>query len=375
MGLLDNGGPRYTIEQIDAERSHRGRAGRMRVPDQRDRAQESSTVTRIWPRSRPARAPNRRAVRPSDWDFMLGCRAAEYGYGDDMLGALIRHVRRLHGEEKGERDDYIERTIAAVRRRVGYVGADATQDEVLAELTKTLRLGEIERRVVATHVAGTATRRGGDRARRRLQHRVPELRARRATGQARRPARDDSRDHDRIQQAAGAPRRVRSCAERRSRTEELREHEVYIDEAVRLLRLAKRSSSTSLDQASSGRRGRELDAIDPEDDPRSRAARLALSAATARAGAAEAYARRMVDPSRRETGVRFVHAGWFQHSCGYGSARARRRSARAQAILRAGWTGPRARGRIKATSPARRPRSDPHVLSRPGGLGGATGAR
>ena len=54
---------------------------------------------------------------------MLGCRAAELGYGDDILAALIRHARRQHGEEKGERDDYVERTVAAVRRQVGYVGA------------------------------------------------------------------------------------------------------------------------------------------------------------------------------------------------------------------------------------------------------------
>ncbi len=90
---------------------------------------------------------------PSDWDFMLGCRAAEYGYDDDVLGALLRHARQLHGEGKGERDNYIERTIAAVRKRVGHVGADATRDAMLAELAQALRLPE-GRSVALTRVAG-----------------------------------------------------------------------------------------------------------------------------------------------------------------------------------------------------------------------------
>ena len=91
---------------------------------------------------------------PSDWDFMLGCRAAEYGYDDATLAELIRRARRLHGEDKGERDDYVARTIAAVRQRVGYVGTDSKLDVILAELTKALRLDGVDRRVVLTRVAG-----------------------------------------------------------------------------------------------------------------------------------------------------------------------------------------------------------------------------
>ena len=143
--LLDDGGPRYTIEQIDAEALDIDEAERTparRPPAQRkevlDRHEDLAKIT-----ARKGTKP--KGGTPSDWDFMLGCRAAEYGYGDDVLGALIRHARQLHGEDKGERDDYIERTIAAVRRRVGYVGADATQDAMLAELTKALRLGEVGR--------------------------------------------------------------------------------------------------------------------------------------------------------------------------------------------------------------------------------------
>ncbi len=70
---------------------------------------------------------------------MLGCRAAEHGYDDGVLGALIRHARRVHGEDKGERDDYVEKTVAAVRKRVGYVTSGRKDDELLAELTKALR--------------------------------------------------------------------------------------------------------------------------------------------------------------------------------------------------------------------------------------------
>ena len=76
---------------------------------------------------------------PSDWDFMLGCRAAEYGYDDEVLGALIRHARAIHNDDKGERDDYVERTIRAVRRRVGQIGAEISYDELFAGLTRALQ--------------------------------------------------------------------------------------------------------------------------------------------------------------------------------------------------------------------------------------------
>ena len=62
-----------------------------------------------------SRATGRRRA----WDYALGCRAAAQGASDAELAALIRHARRRHGEDKGERDDYVERTVVKVCAEVG----------------------------------------------------------------------------------------------------------------------------------------------------------------------------------------------------------------------------------------------------------------
>lgn len=141
--LLDDGGPRYTVEQIDAETicvedpppTDAGEASTECVREILDRHEDLAKLV-------ARKGPKPGDGSPSTWDFQLGCRAAEHGYDDDALASLIRHARRVHGEDKGEREDYVERTIAAVRKRVGYVSGDATRDAVLAELTKALRLAK-----------------------------------------------------------------------------------------------------------------------------------------------------------------------------------------------------------------------------------------
>jgi len=299
----------------------------------------------------------RKGTKPGDgsghaWDFMLGCRAAELGYSDDILAALIRHARRQHGEEKGERDDYVERTVAAVRRQVGYVGPDAEHAKVLSELTRTLRLDELKRRAVGTHVAGhgnTATAvimldDGYTIEFPSFEHvaQPGKLADQLATTVG------IATDFSKLQS-----RRIAALVRRAaSRGEELREHALYVDAAIRLLTLAEPIELDFTDQAERWSAWARLDATDPEEildaagwfegdaQRRNRESR-----------SAEAYAKRVLIPVDRETGVLFVHAGWFQHfmrlALGASSTPQRAR----QALLRTGWRVRGRDGRIKATDP------------------------
>ncbi len=287
----------------------------------------------------------------SDWDFMLGCRAAEHGYDDNALDALIRHARQAHGEDKGERPDYVARTIAAVRRQVGYVGPDAETNNVLAELTKALRLSEIERHAVGTYVAGH-----GNTASATIvldDGYTIEFPSFEHVAQPGKLADQLSTtvgiatDFSKLQS-----RRIAALVRRAaSREQELREHAVYVDEAVRLLRLAQSFEFDVVDQASRWDVWARLDATDPEEAPDGPDAETDGQRRKRESKAAEVYARRVLIPVDRKTGVRLVHAGWFQHfmrlRLGASSTSQRAR----QAILRAGWRVRGQDGRIKATDP------------------------
>jgi hypothetical protein len=82
---------------------------------------------------RLARIAKREGKAPGDgfasaWDFYLGCEGA-HGLDDRRLGQLLRHARSLHGEDKGQRADYVQRTIIAVRAEVPRLDGPAETDE------------------------------------------------------------------------------------------------------------------------------------------------------------------------------------------------------------------------------------------------------
>ena len=147
--LLDDGGPVYTLAQLQAEV----------VPVGEDPA----TVTAGDGPARPveellgafaqlARIARREGKSPDDgspsaWDFYLCCEALRHGCNDGELRALIRHARTVHPDPKakGLREDYIERTIAAARRAVPHSGpaqTDAERERIGRALSGRWGLGE-----------------------------------------------------------------------------------------------------------------------------------------------------------------------------------------------------------------------------------------
>lgn len=134
-----------------------------------------------------------------------------------------------------------------------------------------------------------------------------------------------------------------------TRLEELREHEVYVDEAIRLLRLAETDEFAFDDQASKWAMWARLDATDPEETPEGLRDETSAQRRNRERKDAEVYARRLLIPRDTESGVRFVHAGWFQQfmRLRLGSSVTPQRAR--QAMLRAGWRVRGRRGRIKAT--------------------------
>ena len=185
---------------------------------------------------------------------MLGCRAAESATTtSDRSAAPPRS--QLHSEGKGERDDYIERTIAAVRKQIGYVGADASRRSVLAELTKALRLSkdrdgesDARRRNGNTAAASIVLDDGYSIEFQSFEH-----------------VAQPGKLGDQLSTTVGIAtefsklqaRRVATLVRRAaSRSEELRDREVYVDEAVRLLGSRSRSSSTSGTGPRAGASGR-----------------------------------------------------------------------------------------------------------------------
>ena len=51
-------------------------------------------------------------------DFAAACRLVERGRSDDEIANAIREIRAGYGDPKGQRQDYVERTIRAARRHV-----------------------------------------------------------------------------------------------------------------------------------------------------------------------------------------------------------------------------------------------------------------
>jgi hypothetical protein len=153
--LLDDGGPRYEVAQLRALHSPNG--GRRRTPAPKA-ASDDRVASLLDQFDTLAKIVRHRGSRPKDaspsgWDHMLACRALELGVETDAdLAALLRHHRsRLKDaaeRAKGDRADYIERTIAKARETVGPPVTSPV--EILARLTRDLRLAS--RRLALTDV-------------------------------------------------------------------------------------------------------------------------------------------------------------------------------------------------------------------------------
>ena len=287
----------------------------------------------------------------SDWDYMLGCRAAEHGYSDEVIEALIRHARRAHGEDKAERDNYVQRTVAAVRKRVGHVSGDAKRDELLAELTKTLRLGEVHRHVVSTIVTGH-----GNSAMAAIELDDGYTIEFETFEHVAQPAKladtlattvGIATDFTKLQSRRAAAL-VRRSADRR---EEFRQHSIHVDAAARLLRIAERLEFDLDDQASRWATWLAVEDTDPDVPPATATEDAWKPQPRDDRHAAEAYGRRVVIPVDAKTGVRFVHASWFQRFMGLRLGPSTTPQKTRQALLRAGWQTRGRDGRIKATRP------------------------
>jgi hypothetical protein len=351
--LVDDGGARYTVNAIAAEMINTKEAPEPPAGGDGTKA----TVEEVLGRDDDlAKIVARKGTKPGDgsasaWDFMLGCRAAEHGYKDDLLAALIRHSRHKHGEGKGGREDYVERTIAAVRRRVGYISADSTRDEVLSEITTVLRLGDVRRRAIATRVAGHGNSASAaivldngyaiefDQFAHVAQ--PDKLADQLATTVA------ITTQFSKLQ-ARRVASLVRMAA---SRIAELHERDIYIEEAMKMLRLAELVKFKFADQASKWEVWQQLEATDPEETPEGPPQETSAQRHNRERNDAEAYAKRMLVPCDVETGVRFVHAGWFQHFMRLRLGPSSTPQKARQAMLGAGWQVRGQRGRIKATDP------------------------
>lgn len=126
---------------------------------------------------------------------------------------------------------------------------------------------------------------------------------------------------------------------------------MFVDEAMRLLDLVPTAEFDQGEQGSRWAMWQRLRDIDPAEPPEGDPFESDVMRARRTSATAEAYARRMLVPVDRQTGVWFVHAGWFQQfmRLQLGSNTTPHRTK--QMMLRAGWRMRGRDGRIKATNP------------------------
>jgi hypothetical protein len=111
---------------------------------------------------RDGRAPGDGSA--SAWDMTLGCESRRCASTSrEEVAELIRHARGLHDEAKGQRDDYVEKTVKAVFKAEPE-GDDLPEDEPDLDAADALDLGKFisdewnlpyERRIVAGQAIGS----------------------------------------------------------------------------------------------------------------------------------------------------------------------------------------------------------------------------
>jgi hypothetical protein len=333
--LMDNGGPVYGYDDLDAES--------IRVDDAPPLISDDDRVRGLLGKHHEvARLVRRTGRAPGDgsghaWDFSLCCRAAEHGYGDDDLAALVRHARRLHGSPKGERADYVARTVAAARQRVGRTPRERSHEDALAELTGLLGLDALGRQVAGAVVAGHGSealaqirladgyvidfpRFGAIASSRPLAAQLATT-----VGVVLDPT---------PLQARRAAALVRQLAARDRETRDLEQTEAYASE---LLRLACVVLFAFSDQASKWQTWQRLADHEPEHEATERSP--------------TAYARAVLVAQDTATGQRFVRAGWAQHYVRLQAGATATPTATRDQLVALGWAQRGEKGQIKATDP------------------------
>jgi len=329
--LLDDGGRRYALDELAAEA--------LDVNDPPPHAGEDAGTGRPAEELLSlfgdiARLLNRKGRAPGDasasaWDYAMCCRAAEHECSDPELAALLREARRRHGEAKGERPDYIERTIASVRHKVGYPAQ--SPQAILGTLTKELHAGQVGLSVTDLRVSGNRVSivfSDGSELAARAEHiaTASKLGAELATTIG--IAADFS-----TLQARRIAAHVRRYA---GRSNELREREQAITWGIDFLGLVETKVFDVADQGSRFRMWRLLHEHDPEEKTSLRGA--------------EAYARKSLVAADKATGIRYVRAGWFQEFVRRTGTTANPQDV-AGWMLDVGWQQRGQKGRIKATDP------------------------
>ena len=332
--LLDDGGRRYSLEDLAA---HAISAQDDEPPagDANDRGPGRPVDELLAAFGDVGRFLERKGHKPGDgspsaWDYAMCCRAAEHECSDLELAALISEARRRHGETKGERADYVKRTIAAARKKVGYPAQSPAA--ILERLTKDLHAAQVGLTVVDVRASGNRMAivfSDGTE----LTARAEQIAMASRLGAELATTIGIATDLSTLQ-----ARRVAALVRRYAgRTNEAREQEQAITWGIEFLQLAETRPFDFTDQKSKFGTWRELDDHDPDDKTSSRSA--------------EAYARKSIVAVDNTTGIRYVRAGWFQEYV-------RRTGATQQPadvlglMVDVGWQRKGSKGRIKATDPS-----------------------
>jgi hypothetical protein len=170
--LLAHTGARYSLEEIrghlDADEvTRRPRAAAQEDPvhdqvhDRARRDRERRAVEELLqahPRleqlaKRKGKAPGDGSA--SDWDMSLACTARrEAGASRDEIIELIRHARRLHGDRKGERSDYLQRTADAAGAAVPLEGEGTSESGLRDPGSRIAKAWNLETTIVSGHTVG-----------------------------------------------------------------------------------------------------------------------------------------------------------------------------------------------------------------------------
>jgi hypothetical protein len=339
--LLDDGGPRYTLEKLrDAgiPTSPNG-ATVLRLESHGDDEQVALALLERHDRLR--RFVKRTGKKPGDaspsaWDYALACRAAEYGASDGQITALIRHARRQHNDAKAERVDYVERTVVQVRQRIGRPTETSVPDELLAKLTDLTAVGQVGLSVSDIVIGGHGE--GADAALilsdgstvefTRIDHvAMPQRLAHRLAADA-----GVAIELSAIQASTIAALMRRYVG----RASETHRHQLAVDWGLEVLGLAYVNSFDFADGDERWRTWSTLNAFEPD---------------ASKPMSPSAYAREMIVAHDRGTGRRYLRAGWMQEYVRRTGSR-EAQSDVVQLMCRVGWERPRdRRARVTAAEP------------------------
>ena len=125
--LLDNGGPRYTIEQVQAEIVAVQPEPVINAADAGPGRPVEELLAAFPQLDKIARHQGKapKDPSPSGWDYWLACASVRSGLSDGEIAALIGHARL--GDPKGARQDYIKRTISKARETAEVEASDPAQ--------------------------------------------------------------------------------------------------------------------------------------------------------------------------------------------------------------------------------------------------------